>query len=1652
MITFSDIDAGGADLEVTVSITHGELTLGDPGAVAYTVGDGINDATMTFKGTLSELNSAIHSMVFTPQTGYAGSTTMQISVNDLGNSGEGGALTDQEIVTVFEITPDGTDDPPVNTIPTGPHATPEETPLTFSDGNGNQISINDDTGPGTVTVTLTATDGKISLSNTSGSEFQINTDISGDQDEPQVAMDLDGSYVVVWTSAGQDGSGDGVYAQRYSDSGSPLGGEIRISETIPGDQNEPSIAMDDSGNFVVVWTSDGQDGSSKGVYGRQFNADGTQVAGEFLVNTTTANEQRNASVAVDADGDFVVVWHSKAQDSADNWGIYGTRFDSAGNALDVFGGPPGVKEFLINTETTSDQLTPVVAMDDAGNFAVAWASKNQDSDEFGVYAKRFSAAGEALDSPLTGPGQSEFQVNTVFFKDQSAPSIAMDDDGDFVIAWQSEKQDHPSGAENFGIFAQRFDSSGNQQGTNFQVNTTAVNNQSAPTVAMDGNGAFVVAWQAEKQDHADGKAGVYGQRYDDLGAALGSEFLINSHTPKEQQAPSIAMGDDGRLVAAWQSKGQDQGESWGVYGQLYKDTRALTFHTGDGLDDDVIEIVGTVDQINDALNGLVFTPNDDFVGTATLTINTDDGNTTADNDTIDITVGAVNDAPTVTAPATESVIEGNVLEFASAGGNQISVGDVDIAGSETVEVTLLATQGTVTLNGTFGLSFTDGNGTDNAAMTFTGTLTDINNALDGMDFNAPLTYAGDAVLQINVDDLGNVGSEPALSAGAAVLISVTSDPVNDAPVIDAPGPQRTAVDTQVTLSEATGNLVSITDDSGNNPIEVTVTVTNGDLSLSQQVASEFQVNTYSTSDQQLPNVAVAPGGNYVVVWQSNGQDGAGFGIFAQQFNSVGQPMGAEFQVNNTFAGNQESPVVAISASGQFAVAWQSAGQDGSGDGIYARVYDASGLPLGDEFLVNANTENHQTNPSIAMDDAGNFVVAWESDAQDGNALGVFAQQFDSAGVANGPEFQVNTVVAGNQRNAAVAMDADGDFIIVWQGKDISGEGILAQRYDAAGITIGDEFLVATVTLGNQMVPEVAMDDSGNFMVVWQSANEDGSGESVVGRLYDNAGVPQGANIRVTTTTAGNQTSPSVAMSGSGEFFVSWQSADDNGQGIFGQRFDASGDKVGEHIQINSQTNGNQVDSSVSMDDQGNVIAVWTDEDATDGNADGIFGQRLSDVGALTFTTGDGENDNKMVFTGALTDVNNALANMTFTPNTGFTGVATIEIDVDDQGNNGIGGSLTDNTTLDIIVGSAPYVDLDVDNSNGSGSSYDGFFVPGGPAVAISDSDVDIDSGPITLMTVTITNIQDVGDESLATDVSGTGVAIDSNVGGVLTLSGGSVADYELVLSRTTYNNTDTVDPTDATRVISVVVNDGTYDSNIAYANIAYPAAPTDIAPDSFNVDENTNTTGGYLLGTLSTADLDAGDTFTYTKLVGLDGALFTISGDELRLDAGMLDFETKSSYSVDVRVTDSFGLSRDETITVNVNDLNDRPNTWNYTTPITLSAGTTVADETVQVILNTGNFDYSHLHVNGDDIRFFDGAGNELDYYIESWNPAGASSIWVQVAPLERRPSTWSMEIRQRPRPAAQLASSITLMTSRTRPPEHPPTAGQPDWKPATSW
>ncbi len=220
----------------------------------------------------------------------------------------------------------------------------------------------------------------------SGSEFRVNTYTSGAQDESSVAGLDGGGFVVTWSSGNQDGSNHGIYSQRYAADGTASGSEFRVNTYTSSTQQDPSVAGLDGGGFVVTWYSQNQDGSGYGVYAQRYAADGTASGSEFRVNTYTSSSQYQPSVAALDGGGFVVTWSSSGQDGSD-YGIYGQRYAADGTALG--------SEFRVNTYTSSDQEYPSVAALDGGGFIVTWSSRNQDGSSLGIYGQRYAADGTA---------------------------------------------------------------------------------------------------------------------------------------------------------------------------------------------------------------------------------------------------------------------------------------------------------------------------------------------------------------------------------------------------------------------------------------------------------------------------------------------------------------------------------------------------------------------------------------------------------------------------------------------------------------------------------------------------------------------------------------------------------------------------------------------------------------------------------------------------------------------------------------------------------------------------------------------------------------------------------------------------------------------------------------------------------------------------------------------------------------------------------------------------------------------------------------------------------------------------------------------------------------------------------------------------------
>ena len=330
----------------------------------------------------------------------------------------------------------------------------------------------------------------------------------------------------------------------------PSGPEQLVNTYTTGAQGGGSVGMSDLGDFVVVWSGDGGEINSE-VYARRYTLSGP-VTASFRVDTHTTSAHGGAQVAVGNSGFEVVVWNSDGQDG-DSGGVFGRRLSS---------GAAQGSEFLVNTVTTVGyQSYQQVASDGAGNFVVVWASPGTGPSHINVFGRRYSANGAAAGA--------EFRVNTYTTGYQTRPSVAASSSG-FVVAWQS--RDLSANAP-IGIFVQRYSSAGAPVASPFQVNA-ATDRAANPAVGMDANGKFVVAWRAYTS--AASLTDIYARRYGANGAALDSEFMVNTATADYQDSPLVtayASGVDptGGFVIAWTGTGLYGGQP-GVFARRFTGT------------------------------------------------------------------------------------------------------------------------------------------------------------------------------------------------------------------------------------------------------------------------------------------------------------------------------------------------------------------------------------------------------------------------------------------------------------------------------------------------------------------------------------------------------------------------------------------------------------------------------------------------------------------------------------------------------------------------------------------------------------------------------------------------------------------------------------------------------------------------------------------------------------------------------------------------------------------------------------------------------------------------------------------------------------------------------------------------------------------------
>ncbi|MEM9555213.1 MAG: hypothetical protein AAGC60_13240 [Acidobacteriota bacterium] len=407
----------------------------------------------------------------------------------------------------------------------------------------------------------------------------------------------------------------------------PTGPATQLNSYTPSQQAFPSVAALPSGDFAVVWQSDGSFGDDTGglptgtsIQIRLTDAFGVPFGEDFQVNTWTPEDEQFPSVTALASGELLVTWWSWFVDAGDTEPTRTARarlFDSAGVPL---GG-----EFQLETTADHHQLGPVAGAAQDGGFVVAWqslSSSGGDDSGWSIQARRFAPGGAPLGE--------DFQVNSEVVGSQTGPALAMRNHDEFTVVWSSDgdlrgrsfdAEGNPSGPDfliaegpdspNFALLlldvfaeasdhnlmfyavwpnpaefpididlrARRFTATGDPIGGEIHFEVDQPEGQDLSDVVQLINGDYLVVWT--RNSLADGPHGVRAQRFDAFGVPLGPSVVI-SESSALQLAATVGVGD-GTALAAWTYAGPP---SWDILGRLLDipaDTGIFAdgFETGD---------------------------------------------------------------------------------------------------------------------------------------------------------------------------------------------------------------------------------------------------------------------------------------------------------------------------------------------------------------------------------------------------------------------------------------------------------------------------------------------------------------------------------------------------------------------------------------------------------------------------------------------------------------------------------------------------------------------------------------------------------------------------------------------------------------------------------------------------------------------------------------------------------------------------------------------------------------------------------------------------------------------------------------------------------------------------------------------------------------
>jgi hypothetical protein len=232
---------------------------------------------------------------------------------------------------------------------------------------------------------------------------------------------------------------------------------------------------------------------------------------------------------------------------------------------------------------------------------------------------------------------------------------------------------------------------------------------------------------------------------------------------------------------------------------------------------------------------------------------------------------------------------------------------------------------------------------------------------------------------------------------------------------------------------------------------------------------------------------------------------------------------------------------------------------------------------GDEELLSLTGSQ----PALAADVRGGFVAIWTDTEAENEGLGIRGCLLEPKEGGCGPHFAVNTTAVGDQIRPSVAADDPGRFVVAWQGAVEAGTAVFGQRFGAGGVKLGPELLLSPSNLGGQQSPRVAMEDGSAFVAVWLDRHDRDS--SLAMARFSTQGAPLGTEIQMKAERGVDEST--LVASYRGGFAVGRNEVSDcsSGNGTASvSRFDAKGNPVGKVYELAGSRCGDGSDSGFSL--------------------------------------------------------------------------------------------------------------------------------------------------------------------------------------------------------------------------------------------------------------------------------------------------------------------------------------------------------------------------------------------------------------------------------------------------------------------------------------